>query len=121
MKKKDLLLIGIILLAAAICWIGFRLSGDDKGDILVITVDGKVYGTYELAEDQVIAIGSTNQCEIKDGVVRMTEADCPDQLCRKQKSIDASGGTIVCLPNKVVLEISNSGQKKENQIDTIAQ
>ena len=35
----------------------------------------------------------------------MTEADCPDHLCMKQKKISKKGGTIVCLPNRVVLEI----------------
>ena len=44
-------------------------------------------------------------CEIKDGYVTMTEADCPDHLCMKQKRISKTGGTIVCLPNRVVLEI----------------
>lgn len=34
----------------------------------------------------------------------MTEADCPDHLCMKQKAVDSTGGTIVCLPNKVVIE-----------------
>ena len=31
-------------------------------------------------------------------------ADCPDHLCLKQKAVDSTGGTIVCLPNKVVIE-----------------
>ncbi len=39
----------------------------------------------------------------------MIEADCPDHLCMKQKAVDSTGGTIVCLPNKVVIE-----GKKEN-------
>ena len=40
----------------------------------------------------------------------MTEADCPDHLCMKQKAVDSTGGTIVCLPNKVVIE----GEKRES-------
>lgn len=34
----------------------------------------------------------------------MIEADCPDHLCLKQRAVDSTGGTIVCLPNKVVIE-----------------
>lgn len=34
----------------------------------------------------------------------MTDANCPDHLCMKQKAVDSTGGTIVCLPNKVVIE-----------------
>ena len=69
-----------------------------------ITVDGEEYGTYSLAKNQTIKINNTNVCEIKDGQARMISAECPDHLCMKQKAIDEKGGTIVCLPNKVVIE-----------------
>ena len=75
-----------------------------------ITVNGEEYGTYSLGKDQVIKINGTNVCEIKNGEVKMTEADCPDHLCMKQKAVDSTGGTIVCLPNKVVIE----GEKGES-------
>ena len=34
----------------------------------------------------------------------MTDANCPDHLCMKQKAVDSTGGTIVCLPNTGVIE-----------------
>ena len=86
-------------------------ADDEKG---TITVDGKEYGTYSLAEDQTIQINDTNVCEIKDGKVSMTEANCPDHLCMKQKAIDSTGGTIVCLPNKVVIEGEKSTSSGES-------
>lgn len=104
MKKKDMIMIAAILAVALALWGGmFLMRKDDYGSIR-ITVNGQEYGTYSLAEDQVIAIGDTNVCEIKDGKVKMTEADCPDHLCIRQKAVGSSGGTIVCLPNKVVIE-----------------
>lgn len=104
MKKKDLIMIAAILAVALALWGGmFLMRKDDYGSIR-ITVNGQEYGTYSLAEDQVIAIGDTNVCEIKDGKVKMTKADCPDHLCIRQKAVGSSGGTIVCLPNKVVIE-----------------
>ena len=103
MKKKEcFFILGLLLLAGSL-WIGMRIS--QKGaDTICITVDGKEYGIYSLSEDQTIAIGDTNVCEIKDGKACMKEANCPDHLCMKQKAIDKNGGTIVCLPNKVVIE-----------------
>ena len=77
-----------------------------------ITVDGKEYGTYSLAKNQTIKINDTNVCEIKDGQARMISAQCPDHLCMKQKAIDEKGGTIVCLPNKVVIEGEKSTDSK---------
>lgn len=100
-------LIGIVLLIAFLCWFIPYIRGQftyEKAQ-LRITVDGEEYGIYSLEEDQVIHIGDTNVCVIKDGSVTMTEADCPDHLCMKQKRISKTGGTIVCLPNRVVLEI----------------
>ena len=36
----------------------------------------------------------------------MLEADCPDQYCVEHAAIDKVNETIVCLPHKVVLEIT---------------
>lgn len=107
-------MIGIVLLIAFLCWFIPYVRGQftyEKAQ-LRITVDGEEYGVYSLEEDRVIRIGDTKVCEIKDGYVTMTEADCPDHLCMKQKRISKTGGTIVCLPNRVVLEIV-SGESSE--------
>lgn len=97
-------MIAAVLAAALALWVGmFLMRKGDYGTVR-ITVNGQEYGTYSLAEEQVITIGDTNVCEIKDGKVKMTEADCPDHLCIRQKAVGNSGGTIVCLPNQVVIE-----------------
>ena len=52
----------------------------------------------------------------------MIWADCPDHLCMKQHAIDKNGGTIVCLPNKVVIEgkkSSSSDSEDELVIDSV--
>lgn len=104
LKKKELIFITSILAAALLLWgVMFLLRKGDYGSVR-ITVNGEEYGTYSLSQDQVISIGETNVCEIRDGQIKMTEADCPDHLCIKQKAVGSSGGTIVCLPNKVVIE-----------------
>ena len=87
---------------------------------LEIVVGNSTYGIYDLAEDRTIDIGEGNRCEIKDGVVRMTEADCPDQVCVHTVAIDASGGSIVCLPNHVVLRIVDA-DTADKEVDTVAE
>lgn len=97
---------------------GLRLVDGNKETELKITVAGEVYGTYSLEKNQVIKIQDTNVCEIKDGKVKMTEASCPDHVCIRQGTIDAPGETVVCLPNKVVLEIvSKDGE--EDGLDAV--
>lgn len=123
MKKKDLFLIGILLAVGIVGFVvlkGIQKSAVSNQQVLKISVDGEVYGEYSLKDKQEIKIGDTNVCRIEeDGTVSMTEADCPDHLCIKQGKIKQFGESIVCLPNKVVLEIV-TGDEKSEQIDSIA-
>lgn len=122
MKKKDLILICSVLVLAAAFWLIPRavgIFGNSEAQKLRITVSGKEYGVYSLDEDQVIKIGDTNVCEIKDKKVTMISAECPDQLCIHQGPIRLQGETIVCLPNKVVLEVTGMKQTDEEALDEI--
>ena len=122
MKKKDLILICSVLVLAAAFWLVPRavgLFGNSKEQKLRNTVSGEEYGSYSLEEDQVIKVGDTNVCEIKDKKVSMISADCPDQLCIHQRTIQLQGETIVCLPNKVVLEITGTRQTDQEALDGV--
>ena len=114
MKKKELIFIGGILVLALVLWGGMTFMNRGSHGSVRITVDGEEYGTYSLATDQTIQINDTNICEIKDGKAHMISATCPDHLCMKQKAIDENGGTIVCLPSKVVIE----GEKAADSDDS---
>ena len=59
-----------------------------------------------------------NLIEIGDGRVRVIEADCPDKLDVKQGYISKTGEVIVCLPNRLVIEIK--GVSDERDIDYIS-
>ena len=116
MKKRDIIAAAVILLAAFGVWGAGRLLSSGRPGQLVITVGGDVYGTYPL--DQEISIGDTNICRIQDGQVSMIWADCPDQVCVHTRAIENGGGTIVCLPNRIVLEIEDvSGDEEKQQED----
>ena len=47
----------------------------------------------------------------------MIEADCHDSLCIYQGKISKVGQSLVCLPNKVMVEIK--GKIEENEDDII--
>lgn len=121
MKKKEAFFIGgLLLISLVLCVIVYLVPHSQYGSI-EITVDGKVFGTYSLAKDQTISINDTNVCEIKDGKVRMIQADCPDHLCMKQPAIGSAGGFIVCLPNKVVIkgEAAEDSQDSSSEFDAV--
>ena len=86
--NKKLIIVGIGL--------GAKSLFSQKGGEVTIKVDGKEYGTYSLNEDKTINIDEHNIIVIKDGVVHMEDADCPDKLCIKQGKIDSNGQKIVC-------------------------
>jgi hypothetical protein len=48
------------------------------------------------------------------------EASCPDGLCKSMGRISMSGQSIICLPNKVVIEIlDKSRETPSSEIDVI--
>ena len=76
-----------------------------------MTVDGELYGTYSLEQDQEIEVDTAaghNKIVISGGEAHMEEADCPDGYCIKQGSINKANQTIVCLPHKLVVEVIQS-------------
>lgn len=101
MKRKDIPIIILTILLASVLY--FALSGG-RADEVKVSVNGKVMGEYSLDTDRSIEINGTNTLMIKDGKAFMLEANCPDKLCIKQGDIDKNGGSIICLPNKVVIE-----------------
>lgn len=106
LRRADILLLAGIAVFAALLFLFFLRKDLSLGTpMLEISQGGTVVGLYPLTEDRVIPIGEGNVCEISGGTVRMTEADCPDHSCIRSRAIDARGGTIICLPNRVVLRI----------------
>lgn len=120
--KRDIILLIIIFIAVIAIWFGYRMMNQGEGSQVRVTVDGEEYGVYSLEKEQEIPIQIdgeiTNTLVISDGEADMTEADCPDKLCVNQKSISSAGETIVCLPNKIVVEVISSDEEAE--FDTIA-
>lgn len=125
MKKRigrnDIIFITILVVAVLGVAGFFYLRPQETGAQVIVTVDGEVYGIYALAEDQEIPIVTegvtTNLLVIQDGKADMTEADCPDKLCVHQRAISKNNETIVCLPNKVVVQVTGS---EESGFDSIA-
>ncbi|MCB5224890.1 MAG: NusG domain II-containing protein [Candidatus Cloacimonadaceae bacterium] len=101
LSLADFILILTVLLAIGISWA--TVSKKEERLYVYIQKDELAVGVFPLDKDRVIRIDEHNTVEIKDGKVGMTEADCPDKRCVKQGFGDKL--PIVCLPNRVVVEI----------------
>ena len=106
--KNDVIFVSFLaIFCIAVCvWV--YKGGAVEGSNIMITVDGKEYGTYSLLQEQTITIGegdTINIIEIKGGKAYMKDASCPDQLCVDQNDISYDKESIICLPNKVVITV----------------
>lgn len=121
-SRNDMIFLAVLAVIAAAVFVIFSVVGKkEDGAYVLVTIDGETYGTYSLWDEQEIPIiqdgVTTNVLVIEDGIADMTEADCPDKLCVHQKAISKNNETIVCLPNKVVVQVMGS---EESGFDSIA-
>ena len=111
MKRGDL----IIILAAVVLGLLLLLLPAAPGETLTVISDGDTLGTYPLSKDEVLVIDG-NTVIISGGTVYMAEADCPGGDCLSSKAISRAGESIVCLPNRLILQIRG---KKSDVPDAI--
>ena len=127
MKKKDIILIVAVLAISLISFAAIKMTQKD-GKEVIVTVDGKEVYKTSIKKDQIYQIpeeNGTNVMQIKDGKVTMIEATCPDHYCIKQNAVDEHGGSIICLPNKVVIAGENTAEdldaESSPKIDAVTQ
>ena len=161
-RKNDIIIVLVLLSLAAAGLFVFHLTHMGEGRKVRVTVDGVLFGEYDLGTNgagdgdsfpvfDAVAGGqgtlemnrvsdsqSTGQTDmtgkntgntdnlsgkeniqrieipgkvgkcilvISDGKADMESADCPNQICVHHGAISHTGETIVCLPNRVVIEV----------------
>lgn len=67
-------------------------------------------------EDYKLINLGTNKVRIERDGVYMEKANCPDKLCVHQGKIDKAGESIICLPNKIIVEITG----KKSDVDAVS-
>lgn len=112
LKSADFYLVAVLLIITAglLAWIQFGVK--KQGETVVIKVDGNVVKQLALKNDTEFDVsgyqGGANHIVIQDNAVYMSDADCPDKLCVHTGTIHKTGETIVCLPHRVVVEITGT-------------
>ena len=105
--KNDVILI-CALLAVALIAGAVLLLFKAEGDAVSVSIDGEVVAEYPLSEELEVEIksdGGYNILIIEDGRARVERASCPDGICAAHRAIFRDGESIICLPNKVVVEV----------------
>jgi hypothetical protein len=123
MKKGDIIIIVVVSIVSMALWLGFNLFQDTSNQkSVVIKSEGAI-----VAEIPIDATTSAsyvvenkygyNEIRIEDGKVFIHSADCKNQLCVTEGVIQEPGRSLICLPNRVVVEIVG---KREDDVDVIS-
>lgn len=111
MKKNDVLIIlAVLILALGVYATNqWRNSRFDQRIVEVISHGETIYSevlTDELSDEIYLETPEGyNRVLIEEGIVRMIEADCRDQVCVLSKAISLPGESIVCLPHEVIVQV----------------
>lgn len=118
MKKRDIIIIGIVLLVALLSLFLIKTLGNTSDSLdVVIMVGSDEYKRIPFTDetDETIKVESPNGYNIvviKDGEVRVTDADCPDLNCVYNMPVDdPTDFPIMCIPHGVVVKIVPKGEQ----------
>lgn len=123
MKKGDIVIIVVGLVSAALVYFGYQLSFDQTTSrLLVVRSEGVIVS--ELAIDATTQASYTvdnqygsNTIIVNNGHVYISEATCCNQICVKDGPIEKIGQSLICLPNRVTVEIMG---KSNGEVDDIS-
>lgn len=115
-NKYDYFLLIFFLFIFLFLIIAFS-QNNTMGETVSIYVDGKLYDEVPLDIDTTIIVDDgihRNTIVVENEKAYVKEANCPDQICTRANPIFKDKEIIVCLPNKVYIEINS----KNNEIDS---
>ncbi len=103
MKKGDFVIIGAVA-TVFVMSIALLFSFSKQGSRVVIKQNDEIIYNQSINKNSVFDTG-TNVVVVKDGEVFVKKANCKNQVCVNTGKISKKGESIVCLPNKVIVEI----------------
>ena len=82
-----------------------------------VTIAGELYKNIPLSEhkgEETIEIKTktgVNIIKVSDDKISIVEADCPDKVCMKPGFIHKPGESLVCLPNRLMIQIKGNTEE----------
>jgi len=114
-KYDKILIVFVVVISLFAMYIVKERASNYNKKYVEITVDGEEHSKYVLdnnidKEIEVITDNGYNIIHIQNGQVLVEESDCNNQLCVRKGVIEEAGEIIVCLPHKVVVQITGSSE-----------
>lgn len=125
MMKKLLIPLGITAAAAFGCAAAIIIGKPSSQSYTAyVYQDGKEIARLPLdgsADGQTVTVtgenGAENIIEVTGKKIQMKSASCPDQNCVKMGWRDRPNTPIVCLPNKIVIDIKGASDGIDAEIN----
>ncbi|MGL4774426.1 MAG: NusG domain II-containing protein [Clostridium sp.] len=119
-KKWDIIIIIFLLVISFTPEIvlGAKLKSQYNNTYAQITIAGNLYKNIPLSAhkgEDIFEVNSKygkNIVIVKDDQIAMIEATCPDYVCLEPGFIKKPGKSIVCLPNRVMIEIKGDSEEE---------
>ena len=112
LRIGDAVVIAIIIIVAFAIWLFPQSS--DTGRFAEVRVDGELIKTLDLRGKEAEYTFAGVTVKAGGGCVYASHAECPDLVCVRSGKISKPGQSIVCVPNRVSIEI-----KGEAEVDAI--
>lgn len=118
MSRADGVLLGVLALLALVATpLALALAGSGTGSGVAILEGPEGSTTVELATDGVYAVRGAEgivTVEVREGAVRVKDAECPDGTCVRTGWVSRPGAAITCLPNGVTVRV---GGERDDALD----
>lgn len=113
MKRKEWIIIGILLLASAIAFAALRLRKSSSGATVAVQHRNEIVLRFDPAKDAVYHVdGDTGglDIEVKDGKWHVINEQCPNHICANMgwMGYDNVILPITCLPNNIIIFVEES-------------
>ncbi len=110
-RYDALVVLAVLALAALLAVKPFLAANAPQSGALtvVVTADGQTLDRLPLADfgtRTYESSGYTLTLTAADGALSVTESDCPNQDCVRSGAISRAGQSIVCLPARIVAELT---------------
>lgn len=142
-RRADLILISVCLLTAVLLSVYFILHRE-PGSTVVLSCDGVELAAISLPESgttyylvrrtkqgasvekhegypELPTTEGFNLFVITDGSVKMEAADCKDQICVHHRPITSVGESVICLPHRLAVEITDGADDNESILDGVVE
>lgn len=94
----------------------YQITGMNTESVQIQEMTAKQWAALANSSKEKQSVDEYNVLRCLDGGIEMLQSNCPDQICVHHKTVSQTGESIICLPHKLVIQISGT---KEAELDGV--